>query len=104
MNTRIRQLGRLAAMLLITLGAGTVFAQNDLRETLFAQADEALRAANEARANVLAPKSYAEAAEAYRSAEEKLSRGRSIESIKSDLDDAAEALRYAVDATRLANP
>ena len=103
MNTRIRRFGRRAAMLLITLGAGTVFAQNDLRETLFAQADEALRAANEARANVLAPKSYAEAAEAYRSAEEKLRRGRSIESIKSDLDDAAEALRYAVDATRLAN-
>ena len=78
-------------------------AQDDLRDTLFTQADDALKAANEARANILAPKNYAEAAAAYRSAEDKLQRGRSIDSIKSDLDDAAKALRKAVDATRLAN-
>ena len=80
----------------------TLYAQQDLRSTLFEQTDQALQAANEARANVLAPKSYAEAADHYRSAEDKLERGRSIESIKEDLDDAAKALRRAVEATRLA--
>lgn len=78
-------------------------AQTDLRDTLFVQADAALKAANEARANVLAPKNYGEAAEYYRSAEDKLRRGRSIESIEKDLASAAVSLRKAVDATRLAN-
>jgi len=103
MNTVIRQIGRAAAPLLLGIGATLALAQDDLRDSLFTQTDDALKAANEARANILAPKSYAEAAEAYRSAEDKLRRGRSIDSIKSDLDDAAQALRRAVESTRLAN-
>lgn len=98
-----RKLGRLAAILIIGLATSVAVAQDNLRETLFTQTDDALKAANEARANILAPKNYADAAEAYRSAEEKLRRGRSIDRIKSDLDDAATSLRLAVDATRLAN-
>ncbi len=89
------------AMLMVLGTAAT--AENDLRTTLFAQADEALAAANKARANVLAPASYAAAAKHYRSAEDKLRRGRSIESIKADLEDAARELRKAADATKLAN-
>ena len=103
MSTFFRQLGRLAAILLLSTGVAYSASQNDMRDMLFTQADDALKAANQARANVLAPKSYAKAAEAYRSAEDKLQRGRRIESIKSDLDDATKALRQAVDATRLAN-
>ncbi len=103
MSIYFRQFGRLAAILLLTTGVTVAAAQDDLRDTLFTQTDEALKAANDARANILAPKSYAEAAKSYRSAEDKLQRGRSIDSIKSDLDDAAKALRHAVDATRLAN-
>ena len=103
MSVTIRNFGRLAAILLLSAGVSVAVAQDDLRDTLFTQTDDALKAANEARANILAPKNYAEAAAAYRSAEDKLQRGRSIDSIKSDLDDAAKALRKAVDATRLAN-
>lgn len=91
---------RVGLLALLALGAS---AQSDLRENLFAQTDEALKAANEARANVLAPKNYGEAAEHYRDAERKLERGGSLESIKKDLAEAARALRMAVDATRLAN-
>ena len=103
MNTRFLRVGSIAVVLMMSAIATSAVAQDDLRETLFAQTDIALKAANEARANVLAPRSYADAAEAYRSAEDKLRRGRSIESIKSDLDYAAQALRKAADATRLAN-
>ncbi len=103
MSTFSRQFGHLAAILLLSTAVTIAEAQYDLRATLFAQTDDALKSANEARANILAPKSYSEAARAYGSAEDKLRRGRSIESIKSDLDDAAKALRIAVDATRLAN-
>ena len=103
MDTKLKLAGRAAAVLLLGLSALAASAQEDLRQTLFAQTDEALKAANEARANVLAPKNYAEAARYYRAAEDKLKRGRSIESIKDDLDDAARALRRAVEATRLAS-
>jgi len=103
MNVATKRVRRLAALVLLSVGAFGVSAQDNLRETLFAQTDEALKAANGARANVLAPKSYAEAARHYRSAEDKLSRGKSIDSIKADLHDAAQALRRAVEATRLAS-
>lgn len=83
----------------VTLGA---VAQEDLHSTLFAKTDDALKAANEAHANILAPKNYGAAARHYRDAENKLQRGRSIESIKADLDAAGKSLRLAVDATRLA--
>ena len=94
---------RKLAVVGLGLLSGIAIAQSDLRETLFAQADAALAAANEARANVLAPKNYGEATENYRSAEDKLKRGRSIESIEKDLAAAAASLRKAVEATRLAN-
>jgi len=103
MNMLFRRPSRWAVLLVLTAVLGIAAAEDDLRTTLFAQTDDALKAANEARANILAPKNYSDAAEAYRSAEDKLRRGRSIESIKSDLDDAAKSLRLAVEATRLAN-
>jgi outer membrane protein OmpA-like peptidoglycan-associated protein len=105
MSTRLKP--GIALLMLALLGvsgtATAVSAETDLRATLFAQTDEALRAANEAKANVLAPKNYADAAEHYRDAEASLARGGSLESIKKDLDAAASSLRKAVEATRLAN-
>ncbi len=56
MGVLIRNVGRLALILILGMGASIAIAQEDLRASLFAQADEALKAANEARANVLAPK------------------------------------------------
>lgn len=103
MSTGNRHIGRYAALLLLVISATVAVAQDDLRRTLFAETDDALKAANEARASILAPQSYSDAAEAYRAAEDKLRRGRSIESIKSDLDDATIAFRQAIDATRLAD-
>ena len=102
MNMLIRRIGQFAAVLIMSAGISVAVAQDDLRETLFAQTDQALKAANEARANVLAPKNYGDAAAHYRSAEDKLKRGKSIESIKKDLDAAAQSMRKAVEATRIA--
>lgn len=97
-----KRTGRTLSVVLLSLCAASAMAQSDLRETLFSQTDAALKAANEARANILAPKNYANAAKNYREAEDKLQRGKSIESIKKDLDEAAVSLRLAVEATRLA--
>ncbi|MEO0616700.1 MAG: OmpA family protein [Pseudomonadota bacterium] len=104
MSMFLKEAGRLATVLVLVASMGAaIAAESDLRDTLFAQTDEALKAANEARANILAPKNYSDAAKSYRAAEDKLRRGRSIDSIRSDLDDAAKSLRTAVEATRLAN-
>jgi outer membrane protein OmpA-like peptidoglycan-associated protein len=94
----------LAALALVVLGlaGGAVHGQENLRATLFADTEDALKGANEARASVLAPKSYEEGVKYYRSAEDKLSRGRSIDSIKKDLVQASAALRLAAKSTELA--
>ncbi|MGH1471437.1 MAG: OmpA family protein [Cellvibrionaceae bacterium] len=75
---------------------------DDIRDSLFTQADDALRNANMARANVLAPRNYEKAANAYRKAEEGLKKGQSIEKIKSDLQKAITSFNAAAEATRLA--
>ncbi len=76
--------------------------QQQLRESLFAPVDALAREANESGAKLLAPKSYSQAAAHYRDAEDKLRRGRSIESIRDALREAQQALQKAVEATRLA--
>ncbi|NND53495.1 MAG: OmpA family protein [Gammaproteobacteria bacterium] len=102
MTNSINSLAGAVLVLTAMLFAPVAPAQQDLRATLFTQTDDALKAANEARANILAPKSYGEAVRYYQSAEQKLERNRSIESITKDLDRAAQALRQAVENTRLA--
>ncbi len=93
---------RLVLAAVLTLTAAVATAQSELRSTLFADADEALNAANEARANLLAPSSYARGVEQYRQAEEKLSKGRSLGGIRKDLADAQAAFRKATEASELA--
>ncbi|HEY5623254.1 MAG TPA: hypothetical protein VIV14_05800, partial [Gammaproteobacteria bacterium] len=80
-----------------------VSAQNQLlREQLFAQADQAMLAANEALANVLAPDAYGDAADRYRDAENALERGRSLEGIREDLAEAINFFSVAVEAAEVA--
>lgn len=77
-------------------------AADDVRETLFRDADAALAAANTARANILAPQNYEEAAKLYRRAEERLEKGQRIERIREDLAKAIPYFEAAAKATRLA--
>ncbi len=74
----------------------------DVRGALFAEADRALEAARQARADVLAPKSFGEGMKHYRKAEDDLKRGRNLEGIRASLGAAAEQFRKATEATRLA--
>lgn len=102
MTTLIKSSMSVLALVVLGLSGTALHGQENLRATLFAQTDDALKAANEARANILAPKSYGDAAKYYRSAEDKLNRGRGIDSIRKDLEQAANSLRKAVESTRLA--
>jgi OOP family OmpA-OmpF porin len=87
--------------------AGPLHAQpgrviEELRDSLFDNANQALRRANDARANLLSPTSYAKAAEYYRDAESTLSSGGTIESIRRDLERATEAFLEAAEQSELA--
>ena len=77
-------------------------AAEDVRSTLFRDAEKALAEANEVQASVLAPASYAAASEEYRKAESLVSSGGSIERIQSHVNEAARLFRKAAAATDVA--
>ncbi len=86
----------LTAGLLLTAPHGSLAAAEDgVRASLFTEADQLLAAAREARAPLLAPRSFERGLTAYEDAEERLERGQSLERIRADLATAAEALRLA---------
>jgi outer membrane protein OmpA-like peptidoglycan-associated protein len=83
--------------------AAPAAAQQDLRATLFVEADRALAEARAAAAELLAPATFARGNEAYAAAEADLARGRNIERIRSELAAAARAFDEARDAAEIAN-
>lgn len=93
----------LAALAGVPAGGGQAAAERDeLRATLFAGADRALEAANAARASLLAPRSYAAGAEAYRRAESILQSGGSIDAISRFAGRAEEEFAAAAQAAEAA--
>lgn len=94
--------GALLSGVLLVLAGGAAAQDQALRAELFKSVDAAMQAANEALANVLAPTSYAAAAEHYRNAESDLQRGRSLEGIRSDLTEAERFFYRAAEATKVA--
>ena len=72
----------------------------DIRATLFAEANAALEEARSAQADLLAPRAFERGAVAYTDAEADLERGRSLERITNRLEDATA---YFTEATNTAN-
>ncbi len=91
----------------LTLALALALAQGveaqDLRSTLFEAADEALAAAQTANALLLAPRTYADGAEAYAAAESDLARGRNMDRIRTRLAAAVAAFEEAVEASEIAS-
>ncbi len=77
-------------------------AAQDVRTTLFAEADAARTAAVDADAPMLAPNTFGKGIEAYAAAESDLERGRSMERIRSRLGEAARAFKQAAEAAEIA--
>jgi outer membrane protein OmpA-like peptidoglycan-associated protein len=97
-------LTRIAAIAcLLALIATRAPAQQDLRATLFVEADQALASARAANAELLAPATFARGLEAYAAAESDLGRGRNIERIRSALATAARSFAEAGDAAEIAD-
>src|SRR5690606_19236224 len=92
----------LAVSILALLLAAQAVAQQDLRATLFAEADAARAAAFEAEAELLAPAAFERGREAYAAAEQDLERGRNMERIRNRLADSTQAFNAAVEAAEIA--
>ena len=88
--------------LLLAAAAELAVAQDDLRATLFAQAEAAEAAAREANAEMLAPQAFSRGAEAYASAEADFARGRNMDRIRARLEQASQAFVQAREAAEIA--
>ena len=107
-NTRSIMRG-VAALTVVALvcssGAGTAVAQQQAaRSSLFREADQALERVQDARADILAPRSYAEGVKRYEEAERDFERGRSAADIGEKLGEAADHFERAIAAAQLAYP
>lgn len=89
-------------LLLIGIPFHFLNAQEDVKATLFKEANTALQQAQEAQADVLAPKNFNKGMEYYRDAESDLKKGRNLEDIRTRLRAAASYFNQATKATRLA--
>ena len=90
-----------AITLLFAVLLNTASAQ-DLRATLFGNAEEALAAARSAEAELLAPETFQRGLAAYDDADEAFTRGRNIDRIRADLQTAEAAFTSAIQATEIA--
>ena len=101
MISKAKSLAGLAAAALL-LAAGAASAQNELRETFLKDADAALAAADEVNGELLSPRNFERAMDAYRDAEQGLARGRNIEYVRNKAGEATEYFQAAEKAGTLA--
>lgn len=93
---------KISALTLLLLAAGSGYAQSELRATFFKEADAAKAAAEAADAELLSPRNYERGLKEYRDAESALERGRNIETVRANANDAATYFTEAAGKARLA--
>lgn len=84
------------------LNNSVVQAQN-IRNSLFSEADQALEQAQAADARLLAPDNFSKAMELYNEANRDLQRGRNLQDIREKLAESVNYFNKAIEATKLAN-
>src|SRR5210317_1289661 len=94
---------RFVLVAMAMLAAGQGYAQNELRNTFFKDADAAKAEAEAMDAQLLAPRSYERGLKEYKDAEYALERGRNIETVRSNAADAARYFKTATTAAELAS-
>src|SRR5262250_243832 len=81
----------------------TLAQQQNLRATLFVEADQALAAARAANAEQLAPATFQRAMESYQSAENDLTRNRNVDRVRTELATASKTFKQAKDTAEIAS-
>jgi outer membrane protein OmpA-like peptidoglycan-associated protein len=90
------------AVLIASLFFVAMVSAQDLRKSLFTDADAALAKADSVNAEVLAPKAYSKGLSAYKDAEEEVKKGDSIERIRKNLAKAQQQFEQATESSALA--
>ena len=98
-----RSLQALALASFALIGTPLALAQQDLRSTLFVEADQALMAARAANAELLAPATFHRAMESYQTAENDLARSRNADRVRAELATAAKTFKQAKDTAESAS-
>jgi outer membrane protein OmpA-like peptidoglycan-associated protein len=93
---------KLLFLSLILLSSTSGYAQEELRNTFFKEADAAKAAADAANAELLSPRNYERGAKEYGDAETALQRGRNIEFVRSNAADATKYFTTAAEKAQLA--
>ena len=93
---------KLVILTVALLAAGSGYAQDELRNTFFKDADAAKAEAEAVNAKLYAPKNWESGMKEYRDAEDLLERGRNIEYVRSNAADAVRYFRASTQAARLA--
>lgn len=88
------------ALLLLIAGGLAQAQSDDLRRSLFKEADAALKAAEEREASVYAPNTFVTGMTAYKKAEEELQKGDELKEIQKKLAVATESFTKSVDLTQ----
>ncbi len=84
-------------------GAANMSAAQQVKASLFHETDAALKAAQTANAQLLAPKSYNRAMKHYDSAKAKFERGKNLDAIRGELAQATQYFRQATAASEKAS-
>ena len=101
--THTKRLHTVALASLAVAFAPLVLAQQDLRATLFVEADQALAAARAANAEQLAPATFQRAMESYHTAESDLARSRNADRVRTELATASKTFKQAKDTAEIAS-
>lgn len=80
----------------------SIMKQQDIKASLFKEANKALKGAKEARADLLSPKNFSEAMKHYQDADNDYQRGKNLEDIRKKLRASVVYFTKAVEATKLA--
>ena len=91
----------LIASLLLS-GVAMAQSQQQIRDQFFGETDAVKKQADELNAKILAPAAYAEGLELYISAGDTLAKGKDLESVREDLEEAKGFFARSVEAAKLA--
>ena len=87
---------------LLLCGVAIAQSQQQIRDQIFGETDAVKKQADDLNAKVLAPEAYAEGLELYTSAGETLAKGRDLERVREEVDQAKGFFARSVEAAKLA--
>ncbi len=100
-NKQVNRMIRILSILIVAMVSLTVNAQ-DIKTSLFKEANDAMQMANKSQAEILAPQNFSKGMEYYKDAEANFKRGKNLDDIRKKLKAAIAYFNKATDATRLA--